>query len=308
MRIGFYIKYDSNQLGQIVGEEKYAKSICKELVKLNGVASAQVFNPSILPSEKLDVMIHLNDTWPNSYAYKHVLYFQNFYHQGSDIVLRQLQQRGFDGYAFFSQRLLDLHLQSGYRGIFLPLAADTTIFQPMPQRPSHQFDVVYIGNDIKGKERTMRYLHPATQFNFGLFGYWNQPWNSMSSGELWSKLSKGPVTRKQSASIYSNAKIVLNYTSEDSIKWDAMNLRFFEVLACRSFLISDRVPSAKREFHDCMVFTDGGEDLTEKINYYLATPEERNEIAERGYQYVTKYATVQVRAQELFNYLLQILR
>ncbi|MPN15014.1 hypothetical protein SDC9_162343 [bioreactor metagenome] len=153
----------------------------------------------------------------------------------------------------------------------------------------------------------MKHLAPATQFNFGLFGNWNQSWNSIRSGELWGKLSKGPVTRKQAASLYSNAKIVLNYTSEDSIKWDAMNLRFFEVLACRSFLISDRVPSAERDLCGCAVFSDGGEDLAEKISYYLAHPEERSKIAERGFQYVTNYATVQVRAQELLNYLRQIL-
>lgn len=308
MRVGFYTKFDSNLLNQVVGEELYAKSLCKELKKINGVAYAQVFTPSVLPNEKLDVMIHLNDTWPNSYACKHVLYLQNFYHQGSDIILRHLQHRGFDGYAFFSQRLLDLHRKAGFSGIFLPLAADTTIFYPRPQRPVHQYDVVYIGNDIKGRERTIKYLYPATQFNFGLFGNWNQSWNSMRSGNIWGKISKGPVTRKQAASIYSNAKIALNYTAEDSIKWDSMNLRFFEVLACKGFLISDRVPSAEHELSGCVVFTDGGKDLTEKISYYLSKPEERNEIAERGYKYVMNFATVRLRAQELYNYLLQILR
>lgn len=307
MRIGFYTKYDSNLINQIVGEELYARSLCKELRKITGVASAQVFTPSLLPNEKFDIMVHLNDTWPNSYARKHVLYFQNFYHQGSDIVLRHLQHRGFDGYIFFSRRLLDLHLQSGYQGTFLPLAADTSIFYPRQKKSAHQFDVVYIGNDIKGKERTMLYLAPATQFKFGLFGNWNQSWNSMRSGELWGKLSKGPVTRKQAASLYSNAKIILNYTSDDSARWDAMNLRFFEVLACGGFLISDRVPSAEQELRGCVVFTDGGTDLTEKISYYLANSEERNQIAQHGFQYVTNYATVQLRAQELYNYLLRIL-
>jgi spore maturation protein CgeB len=291
--------------GHVIGEEAYAESLCRELRQLAGVQSAQLYAPNVRPTSRLDVMIHLNDTIPGSFAYKHILYFQNFYNEGSDIVLAQLQKLGYNGYAFLSQRLLNIHQQAGYSGILLPLAADTAIFHPKVTNPHYEYDVAYVGNDIKGEERTMRYLYPAINYKFGLFGNWKlQPY---SYSRTLAKLSQGHITHEELAILYSSAKIILNFTGQDSVIWDAMNLRFFEVLACRGFLISDKVPSASHELKDCVVFTDGYQDLNQKIEYYLARPQERKEIAEHGYQYVIQNATVQARAKQLFHLIEEIM-
>jgi spore maturation protein CgeB len=290
----------------VIGEELYAKSLCRELTKLPDVSFTGVFSPGCLPTRKMDVMIHLNDTEPNLYAHKHVLYMQNFYPEGSAAVLHRLHKENFDGYAFFSERLLEFHQSYGYTGIFLPLAADTDIFHPAPGSPNQKYDVVYVGNDIKDEERTMLYIYPAINFDFGLFGNWNQRWHFRPYKNALRSISQGPVSREQAAILFSNAKIVINFTDTDSIIWDAMNLRFFEVLACKGFLISDMVPSARCQLKDCTVFSYGGNDLVEKIKYYLDRPEERMEMAERGYQYVIENATVSLRAKQLYEYLQQI--
>jgi spore maturation protein CgeB len=231
---------------------------------------------------------------------------QNFYSEGSAIVLRRLQKQYFDGYAFFSERLLEFHQSYGYTGIFLPLAADTDVFHPAPESPDQKYDVVYVGNDIKSEERTMLYIYPAIHFNFGLFGNWNQRWHYRPYKNTLKSISQGPVSREQAAILFSNAKIVLNFTDTDSMIWDAMNLRFFEVLACKAFLISDMVPSAKHQLKDCAAFSYGGGDLIKKIQYYLEKPEERKAMAERGYQYVIQNATVSLRAKQLYDYLQKI--
>jgi len=308
MDIGFLMKWPKGLqpvTGQIIGEELYAESLCRELRQLSGVTSAQVYAPNFRPSARLDVIVHLNDTLPVPYARRHILYIQNFYNEGSDVILKQLQQRGYDGYAFFSQRLLDLHQKAGYSGIFLPLAADTAIFHPKVSSPNYEYDVAYVGNDIKGEERTMRYLYPATNYKFGLFGNWHLYRHSYS--RMLAKLSQGSITREKSAILYSSAKIILNFTGQDSVTWDAMNLRFFEVLACRGFLIADKVPSAERELENCVIFTDGYQDLTQKIDYYLSRPKERKAIAEQGYQYVIQNATVQARAKQLYHLIEEIM-
>jgi len=316
MNIGFLTKWGSTIqwstenhrfTGQFIGEELYAHSLCRELLQLEGVKTAQVYPPGCQPSTQLDVMIHLNDTQPGRFARKHVLYIQNFYTEGSEVILRQLQKAGFDGYAFFSPRLLTLHEQSGLKGIFLPLAADTTIFQPYAKNPKYAYDVAYVGNDIKGEDRTMKYIYPAIHYNFGLFGNWQPWWHNCPYKEILSKISQGSLAREQSAILYSSSKIILNCTGEDSIHWDAMNLRLFEALACKGFLLSDKVPSAQRDLKDCLVFTDGGDDLIQKIDYYLSRPKERKEIGENGYQYVIKHATVTARAQQLYQYIQEIM-
>lgn len=308
MHIGFLMKWQKGMerlRGHVIGEEPYAESLCRELRQLAGVTSAQVYAPNVRPSAKIDVMIHLNDTLPGSFARKHILYFQNFYNEGSDIVLSQLQKLGYDGYAFLSQRLLDIHLQAGYSGILLPLAADTEIFYQRVTNPYYEYDVAYVGNDIKGEELTMRYLYPATNYKFGLFGNWKLQPHPYS--RMFAKLSQGYITRDDLATLYSSAKIILNFTGQDSIIWDTMNLRFFEVLACGGFLISNETPSASREMKDCIIFTDGYDDLNQKIEYYLARPEKRKEIAEHGYQYVIQNATVQIRAKQLYQFIEEIM-
>ena len=56
-----------------------------------------------------------------------------------------------------------------------------------------------------------------------------------------------------------------------------------------------------------MVFTDGGDDLLEKIEYYLDHETERKRIAQQGYEYVIKHATIDARMNELAKYLEEIL-
>ena len=45
------------------------------------------------------------------------------------------------------------------------------------------------------------------------------------------------------------------------------------------------------------------DDLKDKIAYYLERPEERREIAERGYQYAVDHASIEARARQLWEYL-----
>jgi len=307
MNIGFLMRWPKGR-AQIIGEELYAQSLCKELRQIAGVTSAEVYAPNFRPLSKLDIAIHLNDTLPGPYARKHVLYMQNFYAEGSDKILRELETIGYDGYAFFSEQLLTIHQSLGYSGIFLPLGADTTIFYPHSKIQKYEYDVVYVGNDIKGVERTMQYIHPAIHYKFGLFGNWNSSWSmGYPYHNVFAELSQGTITREESAIVYSSAKITLNCTGQDSVTWDAMNLRFFEALACKAFLISDKVPSAESKLKDGVIFTDGGQDLLDKIDYYLSRPAERQEIAENGYQYVIAHATVKARANQLYNYLQEIM-
>ena len=54
---------------------------------------------------------------------------------------------------------------------------------------------------------------------------------------------------------------------------------------------------------ECMVFTSGGDDLREKIRYYLSNDAKREEIAQNGYEYVVKNASIDARVKELITYI-----
>ncbi len=59
---------------------------------------------------------------------------------------------------------------------------------------------------------------------------------------------------------------------------------------------------------DCLVFTEGEEDLTEKIKYYLAHSKKREEIAQNGYDYVVKNCSIDARSVELMNHILEVVK
>lgn len=314
MNIGFYVKWPKNSInssGNVVGDELYGESMCRALSSMDGVTSAELFAPNYPPPSGLNVMVYLNDTRPmKETADKHVLYVQNSFADGSDKVLDGLYEYSYNGYAFISARLLEAHKNKGYNGIFLPFGVEPTLFKPMPKVEKYAFDVAYVGNDIKGKERTMLYIYPAMNYNFGLFGNWQIPisrkvmrWKNEHYQKVFYKTSRGKIPQEAIPYLYSSAKINLNCTAQDSVDCDVITLRTLEVLACKGFVISDRVPIAVKELSGCVAFTYGGNDLTEKIDYYLARPDERNAMALCGYDYVIKHATVQARAREFYNYI-----
>ncbi len=315
MKIGFYIQWPKGSLsstGNVLGDELIGESMCRALRSMDGIETCELFAPNHLPRQEQDVMIYMNDSEPvRSWAKKHFMYLQNAYDEGSEQALAKFQQRRYDGYAFISYRLLKLHEQLGFSGIFLPFGVDTELFKPQTPQARYACEVCYVGSDIKGEERTVRYLYPAIDFDFALYGNWKVPypfrfWKNLPYQKAFSAISRGKIPQEDVPLLYSSAKITLNCTAQDCVDWDVITLRTFEVLACKGFLITDRVPIAEKELKDCAIFTDGGDDLEDKIRYYLARPEERERIAGKGYDYVLSNATITSRMQTLLDYLKEI--
>ena len=322
MNIGFMIKWPKGSLdakhGNVIGDELLGESLCAAINRSLPNYSAQLYAPNYLPKSKLDVMVYLNDIKPvESYAKKHVVYLQNGgYGEKAVELLERLSSYKYDGYIFFSNKLLALHLNNGGEGLFLPFGVDVSFFQPksLDQRYSHQ--VAYVGNDIKGEAASMKYLYPAIDFDFGLYGNWVRPksrfrfWRNWSDRSLYQnvfeKISRGKIPQTAMPVLYSSAKINLNCTLQDCIDWDVITLRTYEVLACRGFLITDVVPVAKETMEGCMVFTEGGDMLKDQISYYLANEKERQDIAANGHEFVLKHASVEARSKELVKYLEEI--
>lgn len=320
MRIGFYMKWDkglSSQAGRnVIGEELYFETMCRYLREMPGTESAELYAPNHLPEERIDVMVHVNDTAPMSIADRNVLYLQNGYRQGADFVLKALTGNGYDGYILLSEKLLNVHRSNNLDGVHIPFGADIKSFYPRDKDLSLEYDVSYAGNDIKGKERTERYLMPATRFNLGLYGNWaiGNPVRSDILSRFGlscygryrvklSKQSRGNIPQEQLPVLYSSASINLNITLQDAVDWDIWNIRPLEVMACGGFLISDRIPCLEREFEGGAVFTDGGKDLVKDIEYYLDNDDERSGIAKKGMELVRERHSIEHRAREVYDYL-----
>ncbi|MDR1874834.1 MAG: glycosyltransferase [Synergistaceae bacterium] len=240
---------------------------------------------------------------------------------GVDNFLRNFYLHNYDGYVFFAKPLLEAHKQNGREGIYLPFGVDTAVFSPREKMDRYACEVSYVGNDIKGTERTMRYLYPAVEFDFALYGNWDwvtpryrfRIWKNRALREsfppykeIFRDISRGKIPQEDVPALYSSSGVNLNCTLQSCVDWDVITLRTYEVLACKGFLITDKVPSAESTLKDKVVFTDGDADLTEKIKYYLTHDEERLAIAERGYNHVIAYESIESRAKTLMQYLRDI--
>ncbi|WP_407423836.1 glycosyltransferase [Methanobrevibacter sp.] len=109
------------------------------------------------------------------------------------------------------------------------------------------------------------------------------------------------IPNKELHKYYSSCKILLNDHWEDMRYEDFPSNRLFDALACGTFVISDKIPSADTLFEGSIVTYDGVEDLNEKIDYYLTHEEERLKLAEKGKKIVLENHTFDDRVNEILD-------
>lgn len=100
---------------------------------------------------------------------------------------------------------------------------------------------------------------------------------------------------------YSSCKILLNDHWEDMRDEDFPSNRLFDALACGTFVISDKIPSADTLFEGSIITYDGVDDLNDKIDYYLNHESERMDLAEKGKEIVLKNHTFDNRVSEILD-------
>ena len=98
------------------------------------------------------------------------------------------------------------------------------------------------------------------------------------------------------ARIFNEAKIVLNL----GIGSNGYNLRVFEALGCRSFLLTNEINQEDILFEDRKHLVYFNEHTIEdSIRYYLDHDEEREAIAENGYREVCAKHTFKHRVNQM---------
>jgi len=102
---------------------------------------------------------------------------------------------------------------------------------------------------------------------------------------------------------YSSAAINLNITQPQIRR--GLNQRFFDVLACEGFLISDHNDEIAIFFTpgEELVIFDDVPDLVEKVGYYLNHPDKRKAIAHAAREKVLAYHTMNHRMEEVVRIL-----
>lgn len=102
----------------------------------------------------------------------------------------------------------------------------------------------------------------------------------------------------QAAEKFCQSKIVFNISIKDDV-----NMRTFEALSTKSFLLTSWVPGLDELFKDGvhLVTYKTLDEAVEKAKYYIAHDEEREKIAQAGFEEVRAKHTFKHRAEEILK-------
>lgn len=103
---------------------------------------------------------------------------------------------------------------------------------------------------------------------------------------------------EKAARKFAESKIVFNIAMKEDL-----NMRIFEVMATGSFLLTDWVPTIDELFEDGkhLVLFHSLDEMVDKARYYLTHDDEREKIAQAGYEEVMKNHTIQHRVSRILE-------
>ena len=162
---------------------------------------------------------------------------------------------------------------------FIPCGIDATQFEDL--RLERDIDVSFIGN-LYNDER-IRWLSKVKNYidisHFQGIGY----------GEYVSLLNRSKITINQHYNEY------------------GANMRFYEAMACKSLMITDRVVGIPKDFKEGehYIVYENVPDLVKKIKYYLNNEKERLKITNIAYRVAVKNHKYSDRLNQLFEEVLE---
>lgn len=220
-----------------------------------------------------------------------VLYLQNVFpapEWPGTVAMFRTARPHFDAFVFPSPGLRDRCCD----GLVLQFAVDPDIY--FHRGKADAPPVVFVGNNIRDRETTERYILACRDQGLAVFGNqaaWNDP------------VCRGKCSVEDEASMYANAGVCLNVHLREHLEYGAFNFRIFAALACGGFVISDSSPQLKAEFAGCLQFTSGDDDLRGMVEMFLSHPEWTRPYREQGQRLVLERHTFAHRMTALVDWL-----
>lgn len=206
----------------------------------------------------------------------------------------------YDKILSYSKTVAQLMREKGFvKSSYFPYGAPTTPFYHSDKTT----DILFVG---KASFRRMYLLEKIKNSNLKVFGTdWGKA-NHLLSDDLKSKITLSSIFGDPLYHEIQQSKIVLNLVVNTWLILETgVNLRVFEALANRAFLLTDYCEELNDLFEigkEIETFRDSHE-LIDKVNYYLKNESQREKIAQKGYEKFIQKFTWEKRAQELLNLL-----
>ena len=193
--------------------------------------------------------------------------------------------------------------------VFLPHGYDEELHKPWPlteqDRVHYEVDVAVIGSHTAYKERLLgELLRLRPQMNLKI---WGSRWESCRDVEILNHWQLGPLTGQGYSRALQAAKVNLAITSgvvPGASQGDYVTTRTYQIPACRAFMLHERNPEVLELFQEgkeIACFSSPAE-AAEKIDHYLAHPEERTAITEAGYRRCVPAYSYTARMRDLLEW------
>jgi hypothetical protein len=188
----------------------------------------------------------------------------------------------------------------------LPHGYDPEAHYPVAVTPDEQArygaEATFIGICLPGKAgllAELKRLLPRLDL-----AVWGDRWHLATAPELKPCLRGRPLFGIEYIKAIGASQIMLGLLSEQqkgSSRGDEVTSRTFNIPACGAFMIHPRTEEIRQyytEGREIECFGSAGE-LAEKIQYYLAHPEERRAVAEAGYRRCVPAYSMEQRLQRI---------
>ena len=277
----------------VQGDELVARLWVKALQKNPNVGRASLNGKGIY-----DVSITFTPYIEPTSGYK-ILYMQNVFPKpafaGTAQVFNLIKNR-YNNYIFPSNGLK--RATGEVKGHICQFATDMEVFCKRKENHRYSHNLCFVGNRIRKEETTEKYLTCVKDKGLVIYGN-KYGWNT--------SVCKGKISLFDESVLYSSSKICLNAHLKEHLEYGTYNFRIFNILACGGFIISDHSEYLEKEFGECIVFTDGYDDLRDKVDYFLSHPEETIKYRMAGIKKVKESHTFDIRMNEMVKWLQEVL-
>ena len=158
-----------------------------------------------------------------------------------------------------------------------------------------EFDVIFLGTPYSQNYQPDKLeLLKTIQGKFKLDVFGNDYWNWKNQGI---ENAHPPKFDKEFSELVGKSKI--NIAISNCQCEGYWSVRSSCILGAGGFCLVCYTPQMEKELKDNVVYFETIDDCLKKIDYYLKHDDERQEIANRGYEYANRYLTVKQRMVEL---------
>jgi spore maturation protein CgeB len=206
----------------------------------------------------------------------------------------------YDLFFTHDQGSVPLYLQHGAKNVScLNFGCDPEIHRDLSQGERKYFyDLSFIGGWNEEREKS---LEPFTKFKISI---WGPGWEKVQKGSpLNNSLKGGQVLGLKMTEIYNRSKIVLNIHTTQGCLRGGVNMRTFEIPACRTLQLVDKTKEVIDLFqmNEEVVCFENLKEAFDQIEYYLIREREREIIALRGQKRAHSCHSYKLRMEHLIS-------